>query len=386
MSTLALHIVPPMACTREAARSSYGSFGERKLSLLCDGLGLSRRSRQEGIYVFRLLSQGWSHRQLGSIPAWQSDITDDATPFEFSVAFDGGTPKLRILVESQQPPLTLSSSWAAGLRLNQRLRYLPNVDLAPFERVRDLFAPTEGATGRCALWHAAVLDESSRAMYKVYLNPQVNGAQSAKDVVLSALSRLGLHDAIEFLRARPVPYCSEQFLYFSVDLAAGFGARAKIYFSHPGIRADEIERSLEGTRNYILGDGERWIRRILGSSGPFQQRPILTCLSFTAAGGPPTATLHMPIRDYTCDDEYSVERACEYLSPRDGRALRRGLESFACRPLDIGRSLVTYVSLRRLRQGLNVTAYIAPEAFAMTPAPLIRDCGVSRPCRSGYPR
>jgi DMATS type aromatic prenyltransferase len=367
MPSLSLLARSPRAAPRDGQCPTYGSFGERKLSLLCQGLGLSHRLTLEGLEAFRLLSQSWSKRPLGPAPAWQNDITDDGTPFEFSIAFDGGAPRLRMLVEAQDDPLTLLSSWAAGLTLNQRLRCLPTVDLARFDRVSDLFAPVDGVPARCALWHAAVIDPDPGTMYKVYLNPQVRGRQRAIETVTEALARLHMERASDFLLSR-LTSSRTQLAYLSLDISAAPGARVKIYLGHPGIAAEEIEPQLEGVHNYVSGDGKRWIRQLTGTNGPFDHRPILTCLSFTADDEHPTATLHIPIRDYTCHDGHSVERTCKLLSSRDSRAFRSALNRFACRPLETARSLVTYVSLRRTRSGHNVTTYLAPEAFAVTPS------------------
>jgi DMATS type aromatic prenyltransferase len=335
--------------------------------LLCKGLELSRRLSEEAANVFRLLSHSWSSWPLGPGPAWRNDITDDGTPFEFSIAFDGGAPKLRMLVEAQNRTMTLMSSWAEGLSLNQRLRRRSNVDLARFDRVRDLFAPVEGVPARCALWHAAVLDPPFGTMYKLYLNPQIRGPGHAIDTTTEALARLDMGRAADFLLSR-VKSSRTQIAYLSVDLSTPPAGRVKVYLAHPGITAEEIECELDGTHNYASGDGKRWIRQLTGTNGPFDGRPILTCLSFTANTAIPTATLHVPIRHYTCHDGHSAERACKLLGAPDSKTLRSALNRFACRPLDAGRSLLTYVSLRRTGTGHNVTIYLAPEAFAVTPS------------------
>jgi DMATS type aromatic prenyltransferase len=343
-----------------------GSFGARKLSLLCNGLGVSRSLSDEALQVFRLLSASWSEKPLGRAPAWQTDITDDGTPFEFSVAFDGGTPKLRMLVEAQEAPMTLTSSWAAGQRLNQRLSQMPNVDMERFNRVSELFAPVEGVSARYALWHAAVLAADQPTMHKVYLNPQVRGPQPAMGLVIEALRRLEMRAAADYVSARTASPIGGQCLYFSLDLSKDPNARVKIYLAHAGARAEDIENALAGTKDHVAGDGQQWILQLLRSSGPFQHRPILTCLSFMASGTAPSATLHVPIRDYIVNDSDSIDRACGLLNGTDGGSLRAAVNAFALRPLASGRGLITYVSLRRTRHGLNVTTYLAPEAFSIT--------------------
>ncbi len=346
------------------ARPTYGSSGQRKLALLCKGLGASSRASQEAFRVFRLLSDSWADRPLGSTPAWQTDITDDGTPFEFSVAFDGGTPRIRILIESQKGEMTLASSWAAGLELNERLGHLANVDLEHFNRVSDLFAPSEGAAVSFALWHGAELDANNRCSYKVYVNPQVHGPGAAWRTVMESLARLGAENAREFIGSLLGSSDNgSRLAFFSLDLSADRGSRIKIYVANPGIVAEDIERVLAGTRDYVAGDGAHWIRQLLGTDGPLQHRPLLTCFSFTAGDHTPSATLHVPIRNYAPHDGYSVDRACEFLTPKDAKTLRRTVALFACRPLDVMPAVLTYISLRRLPGGLNVTTYFAPEAF-----------------------
>jgi DMATS type aromatic prenyltransferase len=352
----------------EPRTHDHGAFAERKLSLLCQGLGTSARFTREFARVFRLMSRSWSDWPLGSRPAWSSDITDDGTPFEFSVAFDGKRPKLRLLVESQEAPMTATSTWNAGLRLNDLLNQTYDADLARFEHVRDLFAPAQDMPARFFLWHAAVLEEGLPPSFKAYMNPQVHGSHASQSVVLKALARLNMDGAAGFFVSRSSSCQHDRFLYFSLDLAAGSSARVKVYVAQPGATADQIERALDGTGNYVRGEATEWIHQLLGAgSGPFEDRPLLVCYSFTSSGEPPLATVHLPVRSYTKDDEDSLERTRKYLSAKDGQTLRSALRLFADRPLSTGRGLFTYTSLRRLPDGLSVTGYFAPEAFAVFP-------------------
>ena len=342
---------------------THGLFGERKLLLLCNGLGLSRDESDKALRVFRGMTESWAREPLGATPRWQSDLTDDGSPFEFSIAFDGATPRLRILVENHEGEEAPLSSWNAGLKLQERLRRLPNVDLRRFDEVVDLFAPAQGVMHRFTLWHGAVLDPEEPTTYKAYLNPQVRGEQAAMDVTLEALSRLNMPAASQFIRSLHSFLEPSQYIYFSLDLSNTADARAKVYIAHPSAVAADVETSLQHTEHYVAGEVQTWIRHLLGGDGPFQRRPIITCLAFTSSGRPPAFTLHVPIRDYTSNDEVSVERACKFLNPSASAILRRALRAFACRRLEEGRTLLTYVSLRRGLEGPHVTAYVAPEAF-----------------------
>jgi DMATS type aromatic prenyltransferase len=314
------------------------------------------------------MSRSWADVPIRSKPTWPTDITDDGTPFEFSVAFDGKSPKLRLLVESQESPMTAASSWTAGLRLNELLHQTYDADLARFEVVRDLFAPSQDMPARFSLWHAAVLEEGHTPAFKAYMNPQVHGSHASQSVVLKALARLNMDGAAGYFVSHSSLFEHDRFLYFSLDLAAAKEARVKVYVAQPNATAEQVERALEGTGNYVRGEATEWIHRLLDAGGgPFEDRPILICYSFTSAGAPPIATVHLPVRSYTKDDEDSLERTQKYLSAKDGKALRSALRLFADRPLDTGRGLFTYASFRRLRDGLSVTGYFAPEAFAVFP-------------------
>ncbi|HYO74676.1 MAG TPA: tryptophan dimethylallyltransferase family protein, partial [Archangium sp.] len=50
----------------------------------------------------------------GNAPRWPSDITDDGTPFEFSLAIDGEEPELRFLIEAWTPERPTVASEALG--------------------------------------------------------------------------------------------------------------------------------------------------------------------------------------------------------------------------------------------------------------------------------
>lgn len=358
-----------MASAGVAERTTHAEFGERKLSLLCEGLGLSHQ-RRAAIELFRLLTKDWSQWPLEDKPSWKTDITDDGTPFEFSVAFDGSARQVRILVESQEDPIGPLSSWSAGLRLNQRLKTLPGVDLERFELVRDLFTPDDGASLRFTLWHGASLNADGSAAFKIYVNPQVRGPRLANGIVRDALRRLSLGEAAQFLlshlRSRRD---RNSFIYFSLDLSSGRAARAKVYIAHEHATAAEVDAALEGCRDHVPGDASRWIAGLLGNMGTFDLRPILTCYSFSSAGGIPRATVHVPVRCYVRSDAEAVDQASKFLASQHATALQSGLSRVSGYPLDRGRGSLTYVSFKRRPGGTCVTTYVAPQAYEVN-APL----------------
>jgi DMATS type aromatic prenyltransferase len=343
---------------------THGVVAEERLSRLCSGL-VPTHQHDMCIEVLRCLSDPWSSWPMGDVPAWTTDICDDGTPFEFSFAFERPGPSVRILVESQQAPVGPLSSWNAGLRLNEKLATWPGVDLRSFRAVRDLFAPTGRLPIRFSIWHAAGVSPDADVSFKVYLNPQVHGPDRAASLVQAALQRLGLKGAAEFIEERVRGRTNVVPLYFSLDLSSRPGARAKVYLGHEGARAKDLEPVLGGCRDYVRGDAERWITGLTGTDGPFARRPLLTCFSFSSGAAAPQATVHVPVRCYTSSDAATMDRALGFLDPIDGELLKSALCRMAPRPLDAGRGLVSYVSFRHDAEGLRVTTYFAPEAYAM---------------------
>jgi len=344
--------------------ATHGVIAEARLARLCAGI-VPPRQYDMCIQVLRCLSEPWSAWPMGDVPAWPTDICDDGTPFEFSFAFDRRGASVRILVESQQAPIGPFSSWNAGLRLNDKLAAWPGVDLRSFEKVRDLFAPQEGLPIRFSLWHAAGVSPEGNTSFKIYLNPQVRGPGAAMGLLRTALQRLGLPDAAEFIEKRVRAAPGVVPLYFSLDLSTQPGARVKVYLAHEGAGAQGLERALEGCRDYLPGDAERWIRGITGMGGPFERRPLLTCFAFSSEAAAPRATVHVPVRCYSSSDAASLERALRFLDRRQGELLESALARMAPRPLEAGPGLLSYVSFRREGDDLRFTTYFAPEAYGM---------------------
>ncbi len=347
---------------RTSEPPTLGSFAERKLTLLCEGLGLGRE-RDSAVALLRRLSDGWAQFPLGPTPAWSNDITDDSSPFEYSVALRGNETIVRILVEAQEAPIHSRSSWAAGLRLNEELRKVRGFSLSRFELVQDLFEPSGSDPVRFSIWHAAALAGDRDPAFKAYLNPQVHGAASAREVVREALVRLGLDSAWGFLASRfERAGHGAQPLYFSLDLSSSAEARVKIYVTNPGAAGAETDAIVDGCRDHLDRDASRWIRQLVGTSGAIGQRPVLVCFSFDGATLP-RATVHVPIRCHADSDEEALQRTCRLLTESQRKTLSGGVRAMACRALASGRGVITYVSIRRVANFLNVTTYLAPEAY-----------------------
>ena len=257
---------------------TLGAVAERKLSRLCEGLGLWRE-RGSAIALLRRLSSGWSGFPLGPTPHGRTTSRTTRVPFQYSVALQGNVPIVRILVEAQETPIHPLSSWTAGLRLNDELRNVRGFSLSRFELVRELFAPTAHEPVRFSMWHAAALAGERDASFKVYLNPQVRGAANAREVVREALTRLHLEPAWAFLSSRlALAGDRAQPVYFSLDLSSSGDARVEILRRQSG--SARQRHRCDGRRlPRPRGQGAQLIaagfRQLFGTSGPFNQRPVL---------------------------------------------------------------------------------------------------------------
>jgi hypothetical protein len=148
-------------------------------------------------------------------------------------------------------------------------------------------------------------------------------------------------------------------------LSDAHGARVKLYMAHDHATVDGVESDLAGISGYAKGDATSWIRHLVGSDGPFDARPVLSCFALTSANRPPAVTIYVPVRCYSPNDSHALNRAAGLLRPDDASRLRAVLGRLAGRPLEAGRGLVTYVAVRRLASELNVTVYLAPEIYAI---------------------
>lgn len=344
---------------------TFRDVASEKIGALCSALNLPGELRASAIRMFDLLSGAWAVLPVGETPPWSNDISDDGTPFELSVAFEGTSTELRMLVEPQLLPRTATSNWEAGLAVNERVRLSEGADLASFERVRDLFEPRGAADdGRFSCWHSAVLREDGSAFYKVYLNPQVAGPRCAPALIEEALLRLGLADAWRFLASRLSPSArGSDVRYFALDLARADVARVKVYLAHESPAAS-IEDCLRGAAHVRQGDATRWLEVLTGTDNPFEARPVLTCFSFTSAKVPPSATVHVPVRCYGPNDAEIMRRVATLVSPSTAAMIHRVVTTAASRPLGDRPGLIAYASLRPTAAAPRLTLYVSAETYA----------------------
>ncbi len=306
----------------------------------------------------------WGTSKIPAAPMWPSDIGDDHSPYEFSIAFDPhGPPSLRFLCEAQGITPTLADTRDAALATTARFGREDGIDLSRFERVRDLFLP-DVPNARFLLWHAATL--SGKSEVKAYFNPQIAGKEKSFKLVEQAMRGLGFETAWPTLlhSVQRDPTADDEIRYFALDLNGGKSARMKVYLYQRGITTEHLERMAAASDGYSPGEVTEFCRAMTETTGPYTAFPLCTYLSFVEGNPLPNDfTIQIPIRFYAPNDSVARDRISRYMQSRgiDPSRYEAALSALAPRALDEGPGLNTYASLRAGRA--RVTIYIATELF-----------------------
>jgi hypothetical protein len=340
---------------------TFRAVAHTKLAALCNALGMSAQL-SDAKQIFDLFGESWANR---TPTCWHpaSDITDDSSPFEFSVALEDGQPELRLLAEVQSPLATPMSNWAAAWQLTEQLGRIYGVSLARARAIADLFEPS---AEHCVfgLWHAACIRLGCAPTLKLYLNPRARGEALVDASMEEAFARLGQPDSYAWLREHALLRgAKDRFAYLSIDLGDHADVRTKVYIAHHDAVASDVERVMAAVPSHVPGDAAMFCDAM--AQGPFYRRPLLTCMAFVAGKPEPsTVTLHVPIRCYAANDQVVVERLRQILSETEADLHARAVRSMASRPLGAHAGLQTYTSFRRVEGRKRLTVYLSPEIYS----------------------
>jgi DMATS type aromatic prenyltransferase len=354
-----------------APTQTYVECGIEKLTALCHSVGLSNKIEQI-TEIFRTLTSSWGETVVGANTAWKSDVSDDCSPFEFSIALDPNKAELRVLVEAQGTDPNLQSNWQAGLELNQQLAAKYNVNLDRFERIADLFVPTN-SEAKFSIWHSACFYPDKEPAFKLYLNPQAQSQSKAAAIVEESLVRLGFDRVWPTLAetaAQRGPD-KDEFGCFSLDLASRTKARVKVYLRHHDATPAELESALSAARNYVSGDAIEFCQAMAPGQTSFSQKPAITCFSIQDDDSIiSSGTLNLPISNYAPDDRVVCDRLDLYFLKYDLpiSIYHSAIKASATRPLEAKIGMHSYVSLRREQQERRITIYLNPEIYTVSPS------------------
>ena len=326
---------------------------------------------QPATRVAGLLGTGWGEVRAEEGPLWPSDITDDHTPFELSLALGDGAETVRLLSEPQdarQPSLV--TSWRVARDIHEELARQWQARPDVFDSVADLFAPEKGARASFSIWHSAIFEANSAPAFKIYLNPNIHGVAHGSEVVEACLSRLGLSESWSSLARKALTRPGDIPLYVSLDLSAAQNARAKVYVAHRDATAREVADVLARVPGFKGELVEHWCSTLLGGEGPYTARPPITCFALRRSDSQLySGTLHLPIRCYTDDDFSAARQICGLLGYQQRLAYMRALTAFSQRPLEVDKGMQTYVSLRPSPGVQAATVYLAPQVYSRVEMP-----------------
>lgn len=143
-----------------------------QLRRLCGAVGIGPA---EPLDLLESLLGPAGPQPLSAPPSWPSNIADDHSPVEFSVAFSPTEPPtVRILGETLGAPPSRLANMLATQRFLDIHAHRAGLSTSRLDSVRDLFA-TRDPQGVFALWCSLVFRNGRRPEFKVYLNPELRG-------------------------------------------------------------------------------------------------------------------------------------------------------------------------------------------------------------------
>ncbi|HYQ41074.1 MAG TPA: tryptophan dimethylallyltransferase family protein [Polyangiaceae bacterium] len=342
-------------------------YSATRFKALCQGAGFGSDTDPVVATLRKLLDCCGDVSVRSPSSQWVSEISDDNTPIEFSVAIADGKAEVRALFEPRGEEPTITAYRTAGLEFNRRLERAFGADLKRFRDVQDLFLP-EQMDGPFAVWSSVVFRQGRAPAFKAYFNPNAQGADNAAPLVHEALNRLGLGRAWSSLAQHILARGSklDELKYFALDLSNESQARVKVYVRHHAASAEDLEFASVPAHSHVPGETLAFVRAMRGGHARLNARAAFTCSSFIGEvdDRPVATTVYVPVCAYARDDERVRQRVRNYLIEQGGDpALYDSvLASYANRPLDAGVGMQSWVALRRHDEQVRLTVYLATEA------------------------
>ena len=329
------------------------------LSQICLSKGKALQAQQ----LFENLAKLAGDAPVDAPPRW-SGMTADCTPFEFSLSLHKIGYQLRFLLEAQDDPASARSYWHAGLKINEFLNEKRLVDLTRFDKIRELFEPTD-EDAFWAMWHAFDLRNEGVPLCKIYLNALAQGRDNGAARVSEAMGRLGLQASFEFLERAMIP--SDIFTHFSLDLTNAEHARIKVYVRHYGLSFKRLGKLFELARGNVAKDAIEFSERMTGHDSSFVDRPVFTVYHYSGPRpvSPERVVLNIPSFPYSKNDFIANKRMREYLDKHDipSKAYEQCLRTMSNIPLEQSEGVHCYWSFTSMNQSPRVTIYFGSRLF-----------------------
>lgn len=342
-----------------------------QLHRLCESIGMEPASASD------LLADLVGPAGLRSVtlpPLWPSDVADDHTPIEFSVAFNHTEPPtLRILGEAMAASPSPAANFAAANAFVARQVARFGLSTAQLEQVRDVFA-TDDPLGKFALWHSLVFRHGRQPEFKVYFNPELQGVDRSPAIVAEAMDRLGLGASYRVMldhgiRSGELSH-SDRLTFFALDLHDGPHARVKLYLSHHNAQVSDVVRAAGVVPDIDADELYKFCEIAGGDTDVFSGRPLVGSYTFLGGGEVPAGySVYVPIRSYVSHDEEAYDRVAMLLDRYgfDSTALDPIIAALAERKLRDGVGLIAHVSLRLGKPRGGITVYLSAEAYRAQP-------------------
>jgi DMATS type aromatic prenyltransferase len=350
------------------AALSLRQYGGSQLRDLCRLVGVDHNT-PETLLAELLGSAG--DRTLAEPPIWASDVADDHTPIEFSIAFDEDDRRtLRVLGERIAQRPSNSANLQAAREFLDFLSDRFELSLDRFHAVEDLFLPRE-PQGKFAMWYSLIFRPHSLPSFKIYFNPNVRGEGQASELVEEGLKRLGLNGIYQLVTEHGMRREQlDRFTFFALDLDDQPTSRVKVYISHDAAESKDVERAASAAWGVDSRQVSEFCCLIGGGTGPFTAQPLISSYSFVEGGDRPSNySLYLPIRGYVNDDESARDRVVHLMKQHDldPAILDRALTAISPRSLRDGVGLIAHVALRLSSHRSGLTVYLSSEAFGITP-------------------
>lgn len=348
------------------AERSFSDVATTNIRDLCKVLQLPDACARSADALIPLLQGAWAQRRFGIAPPTTSDITDDGSPFEYSVALGTGMREVRLLLEPQGQPTTPQASWTEAWATLRSLQQRGLVHLSTAEAVRDIFEP-RAHSARFGLWLATALRPDVTPLIKVYFDPAAAGAEYRHTLVAEAMGRLGLATGWAWLNHHVLDRPDIQIELFSLDLTRDDNTRVKIYTTAATRDPGAVEALVTPLPGYLSGTAQKFCTDLLGASIVFDQRlpQVCWCLTLRAPGRPANGTLYLPVRCYTSDDETALRRIKRALPHPEAVALDRAVRKIARRDLTAGPGIIAWASTRLIADPPHITAYLSVEGYTV---------------------